>query len=158
MAWCWFNATESKPQNVSSKTKPNPKKMIEKKLPKHILEKSIKSGNEYGWKEADVIDAINSAVENGLAIIGGQIQFVFEDGTSELYWLSYDSSKRFKNEDWLEYTKRTADESIEKLKKIVSRNIESEAVENFDFLKEKKSKGIEIYNNMVCILYFEEEE
>ena len=56
--------------------------MIEKKLPKHILEKSIKSGNEYGWKEADVIDAINSAVENGLAIIGGQIQFVFEDGTS----------------------------------------------------------------------------
>ena len=131
--------------------------MVEKKLPKHILEKAIKSGNKYGWKEVDVIDAINSAVESGLAIIGGQIQFVFEDGICELYWLSYDSSKRFKNEDWQEYSKRTANDSIEKLKKIVSRNIELEAVENFDFLKDKKSNGIEIYKNMICILYFEEE-
>ena len=131
--------------------------MVEKKLPKHILEKAIKSGNKYGWKVVDVIDAINSAVESGLAIIGGQIQFVFEDGICELYWLSYDSSKRFKNEDWQEYSKRTANDSIEKLKKIVSRNIELEAVENFDFLKDKKSNGIEIYKNMICILYFEEE-
>jgi len=131
--------------------------MIEEKLPKHILEKAIKSGNEYGWKEIDAIDVINAAVENGLAIIGGQIQFIFEDGTCELYWLSYDSSNRFKNENWLDYSKRTAKESIEKLTKIVSRNIESEALDNFDFLKDKKSKGIEIYENMICILYFEEE-
>jgi hypothetical protein len=133
-------------------------KMVETKLPKHILEKAIKSGNEYGWKEIDVLEVINSAVEIGLAIIGGQVQFVFEDGTCELYWLSYNSNDRLKNENWFEYSKRTAKESIEKLKKITSRNIEAEAIENFSFLKEKKSKGIEIYKNMVFILYFEEDK
>lgn len=131
--------------------------MIKKKLPKFILEKAIKSGNEYGWKEIDVVDVINLAVENGLAIVGGQIQFVFEDGTCELYWLNFDSNSRFKNEDWLEYSKRTAKECIEKLKKVASRNIESEAIENFDFLKDKKSKGSDIYENMIYILYFDAE-
>ena len=74
-----------------------------------------------------------------------------------MYWLNYDSNKRFKNENWFEYTKRTAKECIEKLKRVVSRNIELEALENFDFLKEKKAKGIEIYDNLIFILYFEEE-
>ncbi len=131
--------------------------MVESNLPKHILDKAIKNGNEYGWKEVDLIDVINSAVDNDLAIIGGQVQFVFEDGTCELYWLNYDSNKRSKNENWFEYTKRTAKECIEKLKRVVSRNIELEALENFDFLKEKKAKGIEIYDNLIFILYFEEE-
>ena len=90
--------------------------MVESNLPKHILDKAIKNGNEYGWKEVDLIDVINSAVDNDLAIIGGQVQFVFEDGTCELYWLNYDSNKRSKNENWFEYTKRTAKECIEKLK------------------------------------------
>ena len=131
--------------------------MVESKLPKNILEKAVKNGKEYGWKETDLIEVINTAVENRLAIIGGQVQFAFEDGTCELYWLNYDSNNRFKNEDWLEYAKRTAKECIEKLQKIVSRNIELEALENFDFLKEKKAKGIDINDNLIFILYFEEE-
>ena len=49
------------------------------KLPKEIIEKSFRSGNEFGWKINDVPLVINAAVENNLAVIGGQVQFVLED-------------------------------------------------------------------------------
>lgn len=130
--------------------------MVETKLPKYILEKAIKSNNEFGWRENDVVEVINTAVENGLAILGGQVQFVFEDGTCELYWLNYNSNDKLNNENWSEYSRRTANECIQKLGKIASRNIESEAIEFFDFLKNKKNNGKEIYQNMIFILYFAE--
>ena len=130
--------------------------MVETKLPKYILEKAIKSNNEFGWRENDVVEVINTAVENGLAILGGQVQFVFEDGTCELYWLNYNSNDKLNNENWSEYSRRTANECVQKLGKIASRNIESEAIEFFDFLKNKKNNGKEIYQNMIFILYFAE--
>ena len=130
--------------------------MVETKLPKYILEKAIKSNNEFGWRENDVVEVINIAVENGLAILGGQVQFVFEDGTCELYWLNYNSNDKLNNENWSEYSRRTANECVQKLGKIASRNIESEAIEFFDFLKNKKNNGKEIYQNMIFILYFAE--
>ena len=130
--------------------------MVETKLPKYILEKAIKSNNEFGWRENDVVEVINIAVENGLAILGGQVQFVFEDGTCELYWLNYNSNDKLNNENWSEYSRRTANECVQKLGKIASRNIESEAIEFFDFLKNKKNNRKEIYQNMIFILYFAE--
>lgn len=58
----------------------------EKFLPNEILQKAIVSGNEYGWKRTDFKNVLEKAVENGLGIIGGQVQFKFPDGTCELYW------------------------------------------------------------------------
>lgn len=131
--------------------------MVETKLPNCILEKAIRSNNEFGWRESHVVEVINIAVENGLAILGGQVQFVFEDRTCELYWLNYNSNDKLSHENWTEYSQRTASECIQKLSKIASRNIESEAIEYFDFLRNKKNDGKEIYQNMIFILYFAEQ-
>ena len=131
--------------------------MIEKHLPRSILEKAIKSGNEFGWKESDFSSVIDSAIQNRLSIIGGQVQYVFPDGTCELYWLSYDRTEREKNEEWIHFCNRSAKECIDQFKIITSKNINEEAIENFTFLALKKEEGIDIENFKCFIIYFEEE-
>lgn len=132
--------------------------MMQTKLPNHILSKAISSGNELGWKEVDLDEVINSASENGLATIGGEVQFLFNDGICELYWLSFDANERYKNETWEEYIQRASKEINDQIRKIASRNLKSEAIDHFDFLKEKDSKGIDIYNHLIYLLYFEDEK
>jgi len=134
--------------------------MIDKtelKLDKRILDKAIKSGNEYGWRLHDFKDVIENAMSNDLAIIGGQIQFLFPDGTCELYWLKYDSTKRENNENWIDYCKRTKKECLEQFDNLVeSTDFEKAGLESFDFLKVKKQNGFNILDYMICILYFKD--
>lgn len=130
----------------------------ENRLPKPILDKAIKSGNEFGWRQSDFLEVVNAARKNSIAIIGGQIQYVFSDGTCELYWLSYDSTKRKDNEDWLTYCNRSADECIYKFNKLVSTvDIEKEAL-SFEFLLNKKSQGVDLNEHLIFILYFDDKE
>ncbi|WP_281541579.1 hypothetical protein [Maribacter aestuarii] len=72
----------------------------EKYLPTKILQKAILSGEEYGWKRTDFREVIDKAVEVGLGIIGGQVQYKFADGTCELYWHKYDTTGRKSRESW----------------------------------------------------------
>jgi hypothetical protein len=111
----------------------------ENRLPKPILEKAIKSGNEFGWTQTDFLEVVEIARQNFMAIIGGQIQYVLPDGTCEPYWLSYDPDKRQLNEDWLTYCNRTAKECVDKFNKLIaSTDIEKEALTSFDFLATKR--------------------
>lgn len=129
----------------------------ELKLDKQILEKAIKSGNEYGWRLDDFRDVIENAISKNLAIIGGQIQFLFPDGICELYWLKYDSTKRENNENWVDYCKRTKKECLEQFDNIIeTTNFEKAGLESFDFLKIKKRNGNNILDYMICIIYFED--
>src|SRR5580693_7675601 len=96
----------------------------ELKLPEYLLEKAIKSGNEYGWKKADVLEVIETARQIRMGTIGGQVQYVWPDATCELYWLSYDSEDRKDKENWAEYCDRTAFECSEKFKKLIITDIE----------------------------------
>jgi len=64
----------------------------ERFFPKNILALATKSGKEFGWKKVDFENVVNIAVTAGLAIVGGQVQYIFEDGTCEAYWLDYDST------------------------------------------------------------------
>ncbi len=66
----------------------------ERLLPESIRRKAVMSGQEWGWRKQDILGAIVAAKGAGLANIGGQVQFVFPDGTCELYWKSYDSADR----------------------------------------------------------------
>jgi hypothetical protein len=84
----------------------------EKYLPKEILEKAIVSGKEYGWNRTDFKEVIDKAVEVGLGIIGGQVQFKLQDGTCELYWHKYDTTDRKLNENWKDYCQRTKEECL----------------------------------------------
>ncbi len=134
-------------------------KREEHKLPKEIRDKAIESGNEFGWRQIDFKDVIEAAKRVPLAIVGGQIQYLFEDETCELYWLNYDTKEREQNESWDDYCNRTAIECIEKFRHIIStKDIKCEALKNFNFLQEKEKQGIDIDNNKIFIVYFSDNE
>jgi len=131
----------------------------ERRLPEPILKKAIKSGNEFGWRQTDFIDVIEAARKLKLAIVGGQVQYVFPDGTCELYWLAYDPIERQPGEDWIKYCSRTADETVDKFRNlIVKTNFEKEATDSFDFLRDKKSEGVDIEEYKMFIVYFNDLE
>jgi hypothetical protein len=130
----------------------------EKRLSETILKKAIKSGNEFGWRQADFLETIETARKLKLGIVGGQVQYVLPDGTCELYWLAYDPTQRQPGEDWIKYCNRTADEVINKFKDLVTKtDFEKEAL-TFDFLRDKKSKGIDIEDYKTFIVYFDDLE
>jgi len=131
----------------------------ELKLPNDILQIAIRSGNEFGWKKNDIINAIEAAKNTGLATIGGQVQFVFPDGTCELYWIEYDSDEIGNNEEWESYVQRTASECISKLKSILSTyDLIEEGKKHFEFLKKKEEAGFDLNNHLIFIVYFDEKE
>jgi len=130
---------------------------IENRLPVELLEKSIRSGSEYGWREQDFLAVVEAARKNQLAIEGGLVQYVFEEGTCELYWLHYFTNELKKGENWANYCNRTAKECVEKFNKIIrEKNIEKEAIENFELVKNAQSNGIVLENHKLFILSFEE--
>ena len=128
---------------------------IEKYLPHNILQKAIVSGNEYGWRRRDFKATVEKAVEMGLCIIGGQVQFKFPDGTCELYWHRYDTADRKSGENWPEYCQRTKDECLKKFEKLPSdTDLIKEGIENFDFLREKANSDNQLGDFLIFILYF----
>ena len=134
-------------------------KIEERRLPETILKKAIKSGNEFGWRQTDFIETIETARKLKLGIVGGQVQYVLPDGICELYWLTYDTTERQPGENWLKYCNRTADETINKFKELVTKtDFEKEAFTSFDFLRDKKSNGVDIEDNRVFIIYFSDIE
>ncbi|MDD2799653.1 MAG: hypothetical protein PHV20_13765 [Bacteroidales bacterium] len=130
----------------------------EHRLPKQIREKAIESGNELGWKQKDIKEVIEIARQVPMAIVGGQVQYLFQDGTCELYWLSIDPDERQLNEDWLTYCNRTARQSIEKFDRLISETDFDKEVITFEFLKSKKDKGVDLEEHKVFILYFNDDE
>jgi lactate dehydrogenase-like 2-hydroxyacid dehydrogenase len=93
-------------------------KIEEKYLPNEILQKAIVSGKEYGWKRDDFKEVVDKTVEIGLGIIGGQVQFKFQDGTCELYWHKYDTTERKPGENWNDYCQRTKKECLSQFEKL----------------------------------------
>lgn len=130
----------------------------EHRLPKQIREKAIESGNELGWKQQDFKEAIEKARQVPIAVVGGQVQYVFNDGTCELYWLSYDTDERQPNEDWSTYCNRTAIQANKKFNRLINEtDIEKEAL-IFDFLRSKKEKGVDIEKHKIFIINFSDNE
>jgi hypothetical protein len=130
----------------------------EKRLPEKILNKAIKSGNEFGWRQTDFVETIEAARKLKLGIVGGQVQYVLLDGTCELYWLTYDPAERQEGEDWITYCNRTAEETINKFEDLTKVDVEKEALTSFDFLRDQKSKGVNINDYKTFIIYFDDLE
>lgn len=130
----------------------------EHRLPKEIRNKAIECGNEFGWKQQDFREVVDAARQVPMAITGGQVQYIFKDGTCELYWLSYDPDERLPNEDWLNYCNKTASQSIEKFDRLIKEtDFEKESL-SFEFLKNKKDEGVDIEEHKVFIIYFNDDE
>lgn len=131
----------------------------EKYLPTEILKKAIVSGNEYGWKRADFEAVVDKAVEVGLGIIGGQVQFKLPDGTCELYWHKYDTTERRSGEGWKDYCQRTKEECLNQFENLPSDNdLLKEGIEYFDFLKKKSETDLNLKDYLIFILYFNDIE
>ena len=53
-------------------------------LPKHIVAKATRRGNEYAWPIEDIPTVIDAASDEGLLNVGGQLQFrIPKGGTCE---------------------------------------------------------------------------
>ncbi len=133
--------------------------IIENRLPVDLLEKSIKSGTEYGWRQNDFLEVVEAARKLQIGIEGGQIQYVFEEGTCELHWLHYYTNEIKKGENWTNFCNRTAKECSEMFNQIISkRNIEKEALDNFSLVKEKLKEGVVLENHKLFIISFEDQK
>ena len=130
----------------------------EYRLPKQIRERAIESGNEFGWKQQDFKKVVEAARQVPMAIVGGQVQYVFDDGICELYWLSYDPDERQENEEWVTYCNRTANQVNQKFDKLINETDFDKETQTFEFLKEKKNKGIDIDEHKIFIIYFNDNE
>jgi hypothetical protein len=131
--------------------------IIEKYLPVEILQKAIISGKEYGWKRPNFKETVDKAVELGLGIIGGQVQFKFPDGICELYWHSYDTVDRKTGEKWRDYCHRTRNECLKQFEKLPSdKELIKEGIDNFDFIRVKNQDHIQLENYLIFILNFTE--
>ncbi|WP_026954365.1 Imm40 family immunity protein [Algoriphagus vanfongensis] len=131
----------------------------EKYLPTEILQKAIVSGREYGWKRTDFRLVIDKAIEVGLTIIGGQVQFKLPDGTCELYWQKYDTAERKPGENWDDYCQRTKRECLRQFEKFpTDSELVKEGIECFDFLKEKSKTELNLKDYLIFILYFNDSE
>ncbi len=129
-----------------------------KRLPEVVQEKVVRSGNEFGWRQADFEEAIMAARNVPMAIIGGQICYALPDGTCELYWLSYDPKPRKENEKWIPYCNRTVGECITKFKDLnEGAGLEMEA-KNFDFLQQKMQSGVDIGPYRLFMVLFDDSE
>jgi hypothetical protein len=131
----------------------------EKYLPNEILQKAIVSGKEYGWKRTDFKEVVDKAVEIGLGIIGGQVQFKFPDGTCELYWHKYDTTERKSGKRWNEYCQRTKEECLSQFERLpTDSELIKDGIESFKFLREKSKTDILLDNYLIFILYFNDLE
>jgi hypothetical protein len=133
--------------------------IIEHRLPVELLEKSIQSGSEYGWRQEDFLEVVEAARKLQIAIEGGMVQYVFEEGTCELHWLHYFTEELKKGENWVNHCNRTAKECSEKFRQIISKhNIEKEAIDNFSLVKQQLDNGVVLENHKLFIISFEDKE
>ncbi|PSR52105.1 hypothetical protein AHMF7605_27030 [Adhaeribacter arboris] len=131
----------------------------QKYLPSEIINKSTLNSHEYGWKRKDFKEVVDYAVKAGLGVVGGQVQFMFPDGTCELYWHKYDTKEKLAGESWLSYCERTKQECLEQFEALPNNlRLIEEGIEKFRFLREKSEQGVELENYLIFILYFDNSE
>ena len=131
---------------------------IEHRLPVALLEKSIQSGSEYGWRQEDFLEVVEAARNLKIAIEGGQVQYLFEEGVCELTWLHYYTQELKAGENWVNYCNRTAKECSDKFNQIIKGNIEKDALNNFSLMKVMLDNGAVLEDHKLFIISFEDKK
>ena len=88
-------------------------------LPAELAAGASVRGEEYGWHIAQFPAALATAERLGLACLGGQFQFRFDDATYEMYWLNADSTERVAGEAWADYVHRSCNEVANEFNRLV---------------------------------------
>jgi len=98
-------------------------------LPSDLLEGAVLRGNEYAWTPESFPVALERAEAHGLACLGGQFQFLLNEATYEMYWLSADSRERISGESWTDYCRRSCSEVKENFERLILKtNFSKEAL------------------------------
>ena len=100
-------------------------------LPKEILQRSRRSGNEHAWRIVDIPTVIEAARAAGLVNVGGQLQFLIPEelgsGTCECYWVEVDTYKSVSEElAWELRVSKTAEVALADFERLQTK---------YDFLK-----------------------
>lgn len=133
-------------------------KDAELNLPADVLAKAVVSGNEYGWRKGDVIHAVEAARSVGLAVLGGQVQFVVPGATCELYWKEYGPTQRKPGESWESFAARSVEETLVSLERVMKNDLVQEGVSNFSLLRKWQAEGMNLEDQLLFIVYFQAEE
>ena len=110
--------------------------------------------NEYGWKLESFSPALLVAERFGLACLGGQIQFQFEDAIFEVYWLSADSSKRVRGESWHEYVHRSCNEVANEFRDLTANLNVQQVIQQWPGLQARMEAGSDPFKVMCFVAYF----
>jgi hypothetical protein len=117
-------------------------------LPSEIGQGVTLRGNEYGWSVSSFPDAVAKAEALGYACWDGQFQFRLDDAICEMYWLSPASTDRAPGESWVDYSRRSCSEVLDRFKHLISIT---------DFRKEASgwpSVPIDATKHLVFVAYF----
>ena len=79
----------------------------ERFLPKELLSRASKRGNEYAWRWNDILHVASAAEKAGFACAGGQAQFRSPDGTVTVNWSSFAPKGKRVNETRDQYVIRS---------------------------------------------------
>jgi len=126
-------------------------------LPAEVLAKANKDSSEYAWKLDDVLTVIEAANSVGLATIGGEVQFRVPEGICELDWLGFEPGERRSSEPWEVYQSRCAEEIADDIRRIASSDLVTPAITYFECLESMHGQGINLYDYLCFVLYFETE-
>lgn len=113
--------------------------------------------NEYAWKPEAFPRALNDAIDQNLACIGGQFQVQLPDGTCEFYWLNADSTSKGIGELWKDYVARSVAEVRGQFEKLMKETDFFAEAEKFEFLRQKRVEGFNILDSLWFMAYFSAE-
>ena len=127
----------------------------ERLLPSPILAKAARYGQELGWRREDLPSVLAAAEAQGIAVLGGQVQFLFEDGTCELYWQNYDATGRREGEPWPAFVVRSHEEVRVALSRLPeTEELVKDGISHFQFLRAQAERGVDLAQHLwfICDL------
>jgi hypothetical protein len=134
--------------------------MDELELPEHVRQKAaVTPGGEHAWRIEDVEDAIDAGRKVGLACLGGQVQFQFDGGTCEAYWLSYEPEDRQAGESWRRYVVRSTEEVRAAFRRVCQETDFRRVALNWKFIRQKvETEACDPLGHLRFVLYFKRDE
>ncbi|MBX9725136.1 MAG: hypothetical protein K2X81_27280 [Candidatus Obscuribacterales bacterium] len=123
-------------------------------LPEAIRQKASISSNEYAWKIEDIEETLLAAKRANLASIGGEVQFRFDDGEAEPYWLGFDSGEQLPGESWEQYVERSAQKVLEHIQRLYRETDFLQIAKEWDFIQKKIRQGINPLDHLYFMLDF----
>jgi len=129
------------------------------RIPDDVLSKATLRGKEYAWPISAVEEAIEAARENGMANIGGEVQFRLPDKIYELYWIGFDSDPQHEGETWNAYVVRSAEEVLNRFRQLRSQtDFIKEGTEYYKPLEQMHKEGVSLDQYLCFVLDFEEDQ